>query len=155
MAKSYEVFQRSAPSIEHLFYSMLRYSKYSCRKLFLICCGKIHWWKYHQDFCSMHRCIFCNYRHEVFTRIKKHFPIIQFSRLWKVTMAIHRQSWIIPELYRCPVDMLSQILYDKTVDGGKLCCEFSYVACLGQFCPGKSDSFSKVRSIFKECIFFI
>ena len=89
---------------------MLRYSKYSCRKLFLICCGKIHWWKDHQNFCSMHRCIFCNYRHEVFTRIKKHFPIIQFSRLWKVTMAIHRQSWIIPDQWFACARLLESYL---------------------------------------------
>ena len=33
--------------------------------------------------------------------------------------AIHLQSRIIPEVSRCTLDTLSQILYDKTVDVGK------------------------------------
>jgi len=68
-----EVLQRSVPSIEYLFNSMLRCHIYSCRKLFLICCDKIHWWKCHQNFCIMHQHIIYNCRREIFTRIKKIF----------------------------------------------------------------------------------
>jgi len=32
--------------------------------------------------------------------------------------AINQKSWIIPEVSRLPVDMLSRILYDKTEDVG-------------------------------------
>ena len=39
--------------------------------------------------------------------------------------------------------------------GGKLGCEFCYVACLGWFLAGKSDSFSKISPIFKKCILFV
>ena len=33
--------------------------------------------------------------------------------------AIHFELRMIPNVSRCTVDILSQILYDKTVDGGK------------------------------------
>jgi len=38
----------------------------------------------------------------------------------KLSMSIHVELRIIPELSRCSVYMLSQILYDKTQDVGKI-----------------------------------
>ena len=38
----------------------------------------------------------------------------------KLSMAaIHVESWMVPKIPRCTVDILSQILYYKTQDGGK------------------------------------
>jgi len=37
----------------------------------------------------------------------------------KVKMSIHWKLWTIPKVSRCIVDILSQILYDKTQDVGK------------------------------------
>ena len=47
--------------------------------------------------------------------------MLKFHSHHRVVMfALHLHLLIIPKVSRCTVDMLSQILYDKTEDVGKL-----------------------------------
>ena len=53
-------------------------------------------------------------------------------------MSADRKSWIIPEVSRLPVDILSQILYYKTQDVGK-----TYGFWYGMLITKKSTSYAE------------
>ena len=60
---------------------------------------------------------FLNHIYPAFSEVK----ISIFNPYLKLlAIAFNLDSWMIPKVSRCTVDMLSQILYDQTQDVGKI-----------------------------------